>query len=58
MDGILSTFDFDAYRFSVITCEHNYTPNRERIHALLTSHGYAHKFEHLSSVDDWYVAAQ
>ena len=29
---ILSTFDFDTYRFSVITCEHNFTPSRSRIH--------------------------
>ena len=55
---ILSTFDFDTYRFSVITCEHNFTPSRSRIHALLTSHGYVRKFEQLSRMDDWYVSVK
>ncbi|GAB4363582.1 MAG: hypothetical protein Kow0026_28230 [Oricola sp.] len=53
--AILEAFDFDRHRFATITCEHNYTPNRERIHDLLTSKGYARKFEHLSLFDDWYV---
>lgn len=52
---ILNAFDFSAFRFRVITCEHNHTPNREKIFALLTSHGYARVFESISEVDDWYV---
>jgi FkbM family methyltransferase len=52
---ILSHFDFDKYRFRVITCEHNCTPQREKIHSLLASHGYRRKFEELSRYDDWYV---
>jgi FkbM family methyltransferase len=52
---ILSHLDFARYRFRCITCEHDHTPNRERIHALLTGHGYRRKFEELSDVDDWYV---
>jgi FkbM family methyltransferase len=52
---ILSAFDFSSHSFGVITCEHNYTPNREKIHALLTSHGYVRKFESSSQFDDWYV---
>ena len=54
---ILSALDFDRYRFSIITCEHNFTPNRERIHALLTGKGYVRKFEDVSKFDDWYVLA-
>jgi FkbM family methyltransferase len=53
---ILSAFDFSAYRFRVITCEHNYKPNRERIFALLSSHGYDRVFQSISEADDWYVA--
>jgi FkbM family methyltransferase len=52
---ILSAFDFDAYQFRVITCEHNYTPMREKIYDLLTSKGYTRKFPNLSRFDDWYV---
>jgi FkbM family methyltransferase len=54
---ILSAFDFSRYRVRVITVEHNYTPDRERIHALLTSKGFTRKFESLSFWDDWYVAS-
>lgn len=52
---ILRNFDFDSYRFSVITCEHNYTSDREKIYDLLISKGYQRKFEQLSKFDDWYV---
>jgi FkbM family methyltransferase len=54
---ILSYFDFKRYPFKVITCEHNYTPMREKLHALLTEAGYVRKFERLSLFDDWYVRA-
>jgi FkbM family methyltransferase len=54
---ILSNFDFSKYRFSVITCEHNFTEMRERMNYLLTSHGYKRKHEALSRWDDWYVSA-
>lgn len=52
---ILSHFDFDAYQFRVITCEHNFTSSREKIYDLLTSKGYIRKFPGLSKWDDWYV---
>jgi len=54
---ILNAFDFEKYSFSVITCEHNYTPAREKIYELLTSKGYIRKYENLSLWDDWYVKA-
>ncbi|MDQ6679906.1 MAG: FkbM family methyltransferase [Pseudomonadota bacterium] len=52
---ILSNFDFDRYRFKVISCEHNFTPMRGKLHALLTSKGYVRTLQQVSSVDDWYV---
>jgi len=52
---ILNSFDFNRYQFRVITCEHNFTPMRIKIHALLTSHGYTRKWEEISEFDDWYV---
>jgi FkbM family methyltransferase len=54
---ILNSFDFEEYSFSVITCEHNFSPMREKIHALLSMHGYSRKFERVSKYDDWYVKA-
>jgi len=52
---ILSGFNFDAYKIKVITCEHNYTPMREKIYDLLTSKGYTKKLTNISRFDDWYV---
>jgi FkbM family methyltransferase len=52
---ILSAFDFTNYQFNIITCEHNYTPMREKIYDLLTSKGYNRKFTDMSRFDDWYV---
>lgn len=51
---ILSHFDFDRYDISVITCEHNFTADREKIYSLLTQAGYVRKFEGFSNWDDWY----
>lgn len=54
---ILSNFDFNRYQFRVITCEHNFTPMREKLFSLLTANGYVRKFQELSRFDDWYVKA-
>ncbi len=52
---ILEHFDFNKYNIRVITCEHNFTPIREKLFSLLTEHGYIRKFEQISQWDDWYV---
>ncbi len=52
---ILANFDFERYRFKVITCEHAFRPLREQLHSLMTSRGYIRKFEDCSYWDDWYV---
>lgn len=52
---ILKNFDFTKYKFSIITCEHNYTNNRNRIFELLTMHGYVRVHEVCSKFDDWYI---
>ena len=54
---ILSNFDFGRYRFRIITCEHNFAPQREQIFSLLTQQGFVRKFEQYSLFDDWYVMA-
>jgi FkbM family methyltransferase len=53
---IIENIDFELFHPKVITIEHNYTKNRERIFTLLTSFGYKRKFEGLSRWDDWYTA--
>lgn len=52
---ILNSFDFGAYSFRVITCEHNRTQMREKLFTLLSSGGYRRKYENLSAFEDWYV---
>lgn len=53
--AILENFDFNKYKFRVITCEHNFTADREKIYQLLTKYGYKRKFEDISKFDDWYI---
>jgi FkbM family methyltransferase len=52
---ILKTFDFGTYTFSVITCEHNFTANRDKIRKLLRENGYLNVLTNISSFDDWFV---
>ncbi len=52
---ILSIFNFDRYKFNIITVEHNFSPMCEKINTLLLSKGYKRVFEELSFYDDWYV---
>lgn len=52
---ILSVFDFDEYRFQLITVEHNYTPLRQELYDFLVRKGYKRKFMPFSQFDDWYV---
>ncbi len=52
---ILKNFDFNNYRFKVITCEHNFNENREKIYKLLSENGYQRKFTNISKFEDWYV---
>lgn len=52
---ILEAFDFDKYAISVITCEHNFSPQRLKIYDLLISHGFKRVFDGFSRWDDWYI---
>lgn len=52
---ILSALDFARWSPRLITVEHNYTPARDALHALLTAKGYARVFERFSLWDSWYV---
>lgn len=53
---ILNNFDFEKYKFKVISVEHNFLPNRELIKNLLEQKGYTRVFTELSEFDDWYVS--
>lgn len=53
--SILEPFDFNKWAFRVCSIEHNWAPQRDQIHALLTSHGYTRVHELVSRFDDWYV---
>jgi FkbM family methyltransferase len=52
---ILQAMDFSKYKVKFITCEHNYTADRERIHELLTVNGFIRVFQDYSLFDDWYL---
>ena len=52
---ILNAFDFTAFQFNIITCEHNFSSNRKKIFDLLTQNGYTRKYSDLSQYDDWYI---
>jgi FkbM family methyltransferase len=52
---ILNSLNWDKYSFDVITCEHNYSSQREEVFKLLTTKGYKRIFESLSQYEDWYV---
>lgn len=52
---ILSNFDFSKYKIHIITVEHNFTKERERIHDLLRVNGYKRVFAKFSNLDDWYI---
>ncbi|MDD9728263.1 FkbM family methyltransferase [Roseovarius sp. SK2] len=53
---ILSKFDFDRWDVRSLCVEHNYTPLREKLYDLLTSHGSVRKnWESVTRFDDWYV---
>lgn len=54
---ILENFDFSKREIKIITCEHNFAPDREKIYRLLTNNGYIRKYECISECDDWYVKA-
>lgn len=51
---ILNSYDFSRH-FKIITVEHNYTDQREKIYDLLTSKGYKRVHEDVSQWDDWYI---
>jgi FkbM family methyltransferase len=52
---ILESFDFKRYKFKIITCEHNYSPMREKLNLLFQKNGYRKKYEKISQFDDWWV---
>lgn len=52
---ILENFDFQKYQFKIITCEHNYSPMREKLSTLFLKNGYQRKYENISQFDDWWV---
>lgn len=55
---ILQGFDFTEHRFRTLTIEHNFAPQREEIHKLLTGHGYRRILEEVSRFDDWYIGEE
>ena len=52
---ILGAFDFQRYRFKVVTIEHNDSSRRSEIFELMVSNGYRRVYEDYSECDDWFL---
>lgn len=52
---ILKAFDWNEFKFQVITVEHNFSEERGLISELLGSVGYTQVYPELSKFDDWYI---
>jgi FkbM family methyltransferase len=52
---ILSAFDFSRYDIRVVSCEHNFTADREKLQSLFQAHGFRREYPELSRFDDWYL---
>jgi FkbM family methyltransferase len=52
---ILETFDFARHRPLVLTVEHNYRPDREKIVSLMCAQDYVRAPTQISAYDDWFV---
>lgn len=52
---ILEAFDFNRHHISVITCEHNFSEQREKIYQLLARNGFTRVYQGFSRWDDWFV---
>ena len=53
---IISKFNFKKYRPKVITIEHNYSHNKQRIKKLMNKYGYKLVFPFFSRFDSFYVS--
>jgi FkbM family methyltransferase len=52
---ILESFDFSAYSIGIMSIEHNYTQNRDKIQKLMESAGFTRILQNHSKWDDWYL---
>ena len=52
---ILNSFDFSKYEFGVLTVEHNFNQNEEKIDKLLSGNGYLRVHREISEFDGWYL---
>ena len=52
---ILETFDFTKYQPKIITCEHNYRTEREKISNLLIKNGYKKFQSKFTKYDDLFI---
>lgn len=53
---ILSKFDFDSYKISIISVEHNSNnSNRNKLYSLLTKKGYTRIYDDIFGADDIYM---
>ena len=52
---ILEKFDFEKYSPKVVTVEHNYSNNQEKLDTLFSENNYTRVFKKYTQFDAWYV---
>ena len=52
---ILRDFPFKNYEIGVLTIEHNFNLNREKIQKLLFANGFKQIYYDLSEIEDWFI---
>ena len=52
---ILRDFPFKNYEIGVLTIEHNFNLNREKIQKLLFANGFKQIYSDLSEIEDWFI---
>lgn len=55
---ILKDFDFERFKILIITCEHNYGPNRAFVQDLLKRNNYSLVLQKISQFEDWFILNQ
>ena len=55
---ILENFPFKNWNISIISVEHNYTANTEKLEDLLTKNGFTRVLTEVSLFDSWYLSGE
>jgi hypothetical protein len=55
---IMENFDFLSYKFRIVTIEHNFRSDADKLKELFLENGYFQIFHELSDVEHWFIDAE